>query len=316
MVLDRVVIDGGGTNSINRMLSESKIKLGGPPAFSAMIRLVLSRVLPWMNPEVLVYAYTCPKAQDLLKKMNVPTSIFKNLVETSSCPQFNLIYRDSNQERELFLKNPPQLFDPTMFMWKKGLYDAIIVGSVYQEFNDKTIFELLAKHTNFIAFDPQGCFRKVDRKSGRIKFQTWWDSSILAKIKCLKLSESEALYLGKDTDLTDIINELLTNHVDIVLITRGNKGACLGFNTNRGKSIYNIPAYTSGKVVDETGAGDVFLSMFVSHYLIFNDILNAASFATSIASLLIERKGIDGNFSELEITQRTTFIRSKIEEIL
>ncbi|MHA1973769.1 MAG: carbohydrate kinase family protein [Candidatus Hodarchaeales archaeon] len=310
-----MVIDERKTNSINTILSESEIKLGGPPAFSAIIRLALSRILSWVNPKVLVFAYTCVKAQELLRKTNIPAPFFKNLVQIPSCPQFDLIYHNSNQERELFLRNTPKIFNPKVFNWKKGLYDAIIVGSVYQEFNDKLIFELLEKHTDFIAFDPQGCFRKIEDKNGKIKLQTWWNPSILTKIKCLKLSESEALYLGKNTDLKSIITELLVNYIEIVLITRGNKGAWLGYKTPSGKKIFKIPAYTKGMVVDETGAGDVFLSMFVYHYLKFKDILKAVSFATSIASLLIEKKGIDGNFSEREIVYRTEFIRSKIEEI-
>ena len=63
-----------------------------------------------------------------------------------------------------------------------------------------------------------------------------------------------------------IVARILNTPVTSVLLTQGVNGSILGVKDpkNGDIHIYNVPAFTEGTVVDETGAGDIFLFTFVS----------------------------------------------------
>ncbi|UCE13062.1 MAG: hypothetical protein JSV04_12830 [Candidatus Heimdallarchaeota archaeon] len=312
MVLDTVIYNHQNTT---RFKNQNNLMIGGPPTFAGIIGLILSKIYPWM-PAPLIYAYACPKIVSLMSDFSDQSIIVKNLKVLSKCPQFRLIYSSEPEERTLFLKNPPMRFDPTIFNWKLGYSPVVVMGSVYHEFNDQKIFSFLREKCSFIAFDAQGCFRQLTSE-GRIILEKWWDSHIIDKVDCLKISEAESKFLNVGTNLLTIVKKILETQVTFVLITRGKNGSILGFkDLNKGKvHLYNVPAFTEGAIVDETGAGDVFLYAFVARLTKFNNELDAIAFATSVASLLIEEERFLKKFNQDEIQRRQKKISSQIIEI-
>lgn len=232
----------------------------------------------------------------------------------STCPCFRLKYSSDKNERTLLLKNPPKRFNLADFNWDFVNPPVAIVGSVYHEFSNHEIFTSLRNLCSYIAFDPQGCFRQLTTE-GKIKFRNWWDTKIIENINCLKVSETEAKFLKLGTHFVEIITKILKTPVTSVLLTRGNNGTILGVR-NPDIHIYDIPAYSGGTIVDETGAGDIFLFTFVIHFLTFNNELDAVAFATSVTSLFIEQKRFRGRFTKDIIGLRQEKIRSKIIEFL
>lgn len=263
----------------------------------------------------LIYAYTSSKANSLLEANSITESLTKSLKIRSICPHFQLIYNPNEKERTLFLENPPLKFDPNDFNWKSDSFPVAIVGSVFHEFNDYRIFSFLQKNSSYVAFDPQGCFRQLSQ-GGKIKLSEWMDSKILELIDCLKLSEIEARYLNLGNDNKTVINNLLDTPISAILLTQGDKGAILGVSNseNKKKTMYNIPSYPSN-VIDETGAGDVFLFSFATHFCAHGNVLDAAAFSTSISSLLIEQNRFSCHFTEKMIKYRQQIIRSQIKQI-
>ncbi|MFX0183615.1 MAG: PfkB family carbohydrate kinase [Candidatus Hodarchaeota archaeon] len=313
MVLDKVITEG--TLNKEGIFSNNRITIGGPPSFSGIVGHTLAKIFPWIV-QPLVYAYTCPKAISQLERVLDFKLISKNLILRPQCPQFRLEYDNNDSERKLYLKNPPFQFNLNDFNWNLTYSPNVIVGSVYHEFDNSNIFTFLRDKCSFIAFDPQGCLRQL-KSDGKIEFRNWWNPKIMANIDCLKISEGESKFLNLGTKTDHIIFRILETAVNLVLLTRGKKGAILGrkyIDTNA-IILYEVPAYTAGTVVDETGAGDVFLSSFIAHFLVHGNELDAVAFATSVASLLIEERAFWGKFSKEEILFRQMRVKSQITEL-
>lgn len=312
MVLDTVIYNYQNTG---RFKHQDNPRIGGPPSFAGIIGFILSKIFPWMSSP-LIYANSCPKIISLLKYFSDHSVIAKNLKIQPKCPQFRLVYSSEKQERILFLKNPPMRFDPTIFNWELEYSPVGIVGSVYHEFKDPRIFAFLRKKCSFIAFDPQGCFRRLESE-GKIRFENWWDSSIIKFVDCLKISEEESKFLNIGTNLITIAKNILKTQVTFVLITRGKEGSILGFKDQKTGEIqlYNVPAFTEGTIVDETGAGDIFLFAFVAYLIKFNNELGAIAFATSVAASLIEEERFSTKFNKDVIVRRQKKINSGIIRI-
>ena len=62
------------------------------------------------------------------------------------------------------------------------------------------------------------------------------------------------------------------------------------------------------KIIDETGAGDIFLTTFVHYYLHFRDKLMAAAFASSVVSLFVEKQGAFTQISKPELDYRMKIV--------
>lgn len=106
---------------------------------------------------------------------------------------------------------------------------------------------------------------------------------------------------------------LLERGIEIVIITLGEKGSLI---LTQGNGRFEIPAIEPvGGVVDTTGAGDTFISAFLSEYLVSKDIWKAGIFASATSSILIEKSG--GVSTERSPTRqkvlrrRGTFLRSE-----
>ncbi len=309
MVLDTVIHDNQNGSLVK---NQNNLSIGGPPSFAGIVGIILSKMYSWMFPP-LVYAYTCPKAITLLKNYPNYSMILNNLKIQSECPLFRLVYSNDKKERILFLKNPPLQFNPTDFNWEFVNSPVAIIGSVFHEFNDHHLFSFLKNKCSYIAFDPQGCFRHLTSE-GKIIFHNWWDPRILDFVDCLKISEEESKYLGLGNHPITVVNKILRTPITSVILTRGKNGAIIGFKRQQDTHVFDVPAYTEGNIDDETGAGDVFLFVFATHFKVFQNELDAVSFATSVTSLFLEQRRSLERFSEDIIRVRQEKIRVKITE--
>ncbi|MHA1508609.1 MAG: PfkB family carbohydrate kinase [Promethearchaeota archaeon] len=75
-----------------------------------------------------------------------------------------------------------------------------------------------------------------------------------------------------------------------------------------GENILNIPAYKPKRVLDETGAGDVYLTIFLYELLnsdmTWEEIEKSAHLASAAASFLVEKKGPRGFEARKRILKR------------
>jgi sugar/nucleoside kinase (ribokinase family) len=92
---------------------------------------------------------------------------------------------------------------------------------------------------------------------------------------------------GRDMSAERAIDALSGYDAKTVLLTLGSYGSIIW---SRNKGIHNIPIFP-GKVIDTTGAGDVYAAAFVSELVLSGNHLDAALYASAAASIVIEKSG-------------------------
>ncbi len=103
-----------------------------------------------------------------------------------------------------------------------------------------------------------------------------------------KASLEDCYHLFGDSGLTEerALEQLLDSGIKIAVMTLGERGAVIASS----EGTTRIPA-APARVIDTTGAGDVFMAAFLLEYLNTGDLYKAGLFAGSTASLLIEKSG-------------------------
>ena len=166
----------------------------------------------------------------------------------------------------------------------------------------------------YIGIDLQGFIRKIDPEEGNVSYL--FDEKLLANIKqtitligdklILKGSENEMKLLSGKEDLFEVME--FFNGFDnegVYIMTLGEAGSMI---TRQGEKILKIPAFIPDTVIDETGAGDVYLAIFLYEFynsdFTWKAIENAALYASSAASFLVEKKGINGCKSMKKVFKR------------
>jgi sugar/nucleoside kinase (ribokinase family) len=165
---------------------------------------------------------------------------------------------------------------------------AVHLGPVFNELPLETM-RFLRENTNaFITLDPQGFLRQSQNS---VVVPKKLDLSVLDYVDLVKVSE-------KDCSEEEI--EAMKQKCGIVIVTRSKEGSTLFC---KGKT-FNIPFFKAERMVDETGAGDVFMAGFIKEYLESKDAEKAALFASATASFAVEDFGVNGIGSLKEIERR------------
>ena len=142
-----------------------------------------------------------------------------------------------------------------------------------------------------LGMTPQGWMRQWD-ENGRVSPREWAGSeSALAQADTVVLSVED---VSGDNELI----EHMAGQTKMLVVTEGAAGAVLYWNGDRRR--FRAPAV---KEVDATGAGDIFATAFFVRYLHTRDPWEATRFATLLASHSVERIGLDGIPTSLEIEQ-------------
>jgi sugar/nucleoside kinase (ribokinase family) len=97
------------------------------------------------------------------------------------------------------------------------------------------------------------------------------------------------LFRGRSDDLWEMAEAITSWGCEVVVIKRGEKGQLLYDSSNKHR--YEIPAYPS-KMVDPTGAGDVFSGGFLAGYKKTYSPLQAVLHGNVSASFAVEGSGV------------------------
>ena len=140
----------------------------------------------------------------------------------------------------------------------------------------------------------------------------WIDSTpeelkkIISKTNILLINESELHLLTKEQNLDKSIKEVLSMGPEKVIVKFGSKGAkCFSENENIAVGVYPVK-----KVIDPTGAGDVFGGGFISGLVDGLSIKEAMLRGSALASFCIEDFGVKKllNVSVNEVDNRIQLI--------
>ena len=140
----------------------------------------------------------------------------------------------------------------------------------------------------------------------------WIDSTpeelkkIISKTNFLLINESELYLLTKEKNVDKSINKVLSMGPEKVIVKFGSKGAkCFSENENIAVGVYPVK-----KVIDPTGAGDVFGGGFISGLVDGLSVKEAMLRGSALASFCIEDFGVKKllNVSVNEVDNRIQLI--------
>ncbi|MCS7116880.1 MAG: PfkB family carbohydrate kinase, partial [Nitrososphaerales archaeon] len=193
--------------------------------------------------------------------------------------RFKIVLKDG--ERELYLQ--ARCEDIQVTQLESLSFDGMIISPIVSEI-DLDFLQKASKASPIIYLDPQGFLREFD-SDGKCYLRTpKYEVEKWANI--IKVDSEEAFFITGQKDLTQASLTLRRKGINIVIAT--SKQSVLLFDEKNG---YKIPI-PEVKVVDTTGAGDIFAGAFVTTYLKCREPLWSACVATACSSLSVQYKGL------------------------
>nr|MBN1228920.1 ribokinase [Anaerolineae bacterium] len=128
---------------------------------------------------------------------------------------------------------------------------------------------------------PQGWMRQWDR-SGKVTYKPWDKAQDVLPLLDVVITSIEDLQDDEETVLA------FATSAPLLVVTRARQG-CTVYVSGKPHHIH-APSVTE---IDPTGAGDIFAISFMARYQETGDPLQAARFATLLASDSITREGLD-----------------------
>jgi len=254
------------------------VRVGGPPFYSAIAasRLgvkvaVLSKVGGDFSRMYL----------EILENEQVNID-FTQIVENAKTTSFHIKYINNFRKMKLeALCHGLLPEDVSTKLKAKAVHIAPIANEVSYE-----TFERLRKNADIVCLDPQGFTRRFDEKRN-VELKEWRDKRFLEKTSILKANEKEAACLSGFSNPYRAAEKIAEYGVEMVIVTLAEKGAILYCD---GK-IHEIPAYPV-RVADLTGAGDVFMGVFIAEYIKGKDPAWCGCVGSAAASILIEKSDL------------------------
>lgn len=202
-----------------------------------------------------------------------------HVIPAKSSTVFDNIYIGAARTQRILSVASPIVAEHVPERWRKT--SIVHLGPVAQELSTN-ISKIFPPQT-LIGITPQGWLRRWDKNS-LVSFEPLGKANKVLKNASVIITSLED-FGGNDKELQKIIANAST-----VVVTLAEKGALLYQEGKHKGSFSSRPA----KVIDPTGAGDVFASAFLIRLLETNDHREACRFANIVASLSTEGKGIKG----------------------
>lgn len=210
--------------------------------------------------------------------------------------RFQNIYVGDNRRQKVINYRPIKI-NLSILLDKR--FDVISFLPILNELDFKQI-EGLRNKAKMFTLDIQGLCRQV--RNGMIikKSLEREEESYLGYFDIVKADYSELIAVSDSTNLEESLNKIAELGCKIILITLGKIGS-LAYSKNG--LIYMKP-FRPSKIIDTTGAGDVFLASFVYYFLKTSDIKSSLTFASAAASYKVENMCFKSIESEEKILQR------------
>jgi sugar/nucleoside kinase (ribokinase family) len=219
----------------------------------------------------------------VFREMGIQTCIIRAEGLTTS---FELEYLKDFRRLKLKQACGPILFEdvPKHFLNSRSILISPIAGEISPIFVEK----LYSESKYLIAADAQGFVRRFDSK-GIAHFAFWEDAErILPLLDIVKFSKREALTAMNCDDIDEAAEKILNFGPEIVIITLGDEGVVI-----RGKeNLFIKPKTPPKKVVETTGAGDIFFGVFLLEYVHTKNVANSGNIATIVAARSTEGVGL------------------------
>ena len=192
---------------------------------------------------------------------------------TKKTTRFKLV--NKGEERSIYLVERCE--DLSLEQVPDRQFNASLVSPLAHEISIP-LFDEVRKRSDFCFLDPQGFVRMFD-SSGKVVVDSWSDEKVIANVDALKMDLDEASALTGTGDGKRALVKL-SKKVRKAVVTRGSQSA-LVLEGNRISEV-EVPKV---KVVDSTGAGDIFAGALISCFLRSRDFLWSCCFGIAASSL-------------------------------
>jgi sugar/nucleoside kinase (ribokinase family) len=197
---------------------------------------------------------------------------------------FELTYNKDLSERTLRLKSqgsPITAKDVPENLNAKAIH----IGPIAREISLATV-RRLKTCCEVLSLDPQGMTRRFD-VDGRVSCCEKVPKELVSLVDVYKSSVEEIQALTGQSNAQSAIEAVHAHGPKIVIATMGAKGSQLSVDGE----IFQVPPCPAKKVVDPTGAGDVFVGAFLSEYIPGKDVFWCACVGSAAASFVVECVG-------------------------
>ena len=149
------------------------------------------------------------------------------------------------------------------------------------------LLSLISERARILFIDLQGFIREFDEE-GIVSFKRRLEFGRLrSPLTIIKASTVEANAVAGSMDPPSMLKTISMLGCHIAIVTAGASGCYVLY-----KNIpYSVSAYPGTQVKDLTGAGDVFISGFLSSYLRDHDPLTACKYGNAASSVIVETLG-------------------------
>jgi sugar/nucleoside kinase (ribokinase family) len=300
-------------DNIIRFKRLSKASLGGSVCYSS---LALREYTQDVKISIISHLGTINFSNSLLKlvrnkNIDLKGIKYSNVKNTT----FILDYFDHARTLTLKSRSPNLKFKDIPSEYLNNPPDIIVLVPLCHEISFEYVSQISSTFPGvYIGIDLQGFIRNID-ENGKVSYL--YDKKIISNIDniidligdnlILKGSEEEMkLFANKYEDPYKVMNYFdKYNTNGLFIMTLGEKGSMI---YKKGKPLVKIPAFKPKRVNDETGAGDVYFSIFLYEFLQSNKswdlIKNCGILASAAASFLVEKKGPSGFVPKMKVLKR------------
>ena len=176
--------------------------------------------------------------------------------------------------------------------------DSILLGPILDEISIEMAVELSNACDCLTVVDPQGFIRIVDGGTVR-RVNNPRIVEVIRAVDVFKPNEHEAEVIFGAKNPVWIAKKIVELGAGIGIVTLAERGSVIALE----KGVYKIPAYRT-VARDPTGCGDVYGGAFVYYYVKYGDPIEAAAFASAVASFMVETTGPDFNIDKTALNER------------
>jgi sugar/nucleoside kinase (ribokinase family) len=222
--------------------------------------------------------------------------------------KFKLVYRSSGDRDLYLLARCEDILSGDVPLGKiKG--NIAVIGPLVGEIPPSVVQEV-SEVASLIVTDLQGYVRK-QLGDKRIVLSSSPEARLVVSLSDIVHAEvAEARTIYGNLEPLELAKKLVEDGAGISLVTLGADGAYVA-TRQRAFFVPSIPT----RVVDRTGAGDVFTTVFAVEYQRSGDIREASAYATAAVSFLIEKPGVDGLKERWEVRKRAEKLIENIKEL-
>lgn len=216
---------------------------------------------------------------------SVYSSVKKDFFEkVESIPKVNLMHKE-NMEREEIYENITNNLNLSVQDFSS--FDGILINMITGfDINLEQMKNIRKNYKGIIYFDVHTMSRGLDENYRR-EFRKIPDFSEWAKsIDILQTNERELLTLSDKKDKLEIISELFSYGIKIVIVTKDERGARI-FSMKKNEIISTFASSIKVDVKNKIGCGDVFGATFFYNYIRSMDDINSLHAANKAAGFFV-----------------------------